>query len=73
VPEKASIKPGEEIPTTRCDRPDIPEFVINIPVSAVFYNPPSASLPAGLNIDPAANFTVDLFDVQQKVLDNQRS
>ena len=73
MPEKAPINPSKEIPTTGCDRPDIPEFVINIPVSAVFYNPPSASLPAGLNIDPAANFTIDLFDVQQKVLNKQRN
>lgn len=62
-------------------RPGLPEFKISIPVNAVFYNPTSdppparytPTIPDGLNVDPNAQFTIDLYDIQQDILALQRN
>ncbi|RGB24191.1 hypothetical protein C1646_676552 [Rhizophagus diaphanus] len=61
---------------TGCNAPNIPAFQINIPVNQVFCDPPT--IPAAAGYVPAVpsavtliNFTIDLYVVQQLVLDHQ--
>jgi hypothetical protein len=55
-----------------------PAFQVNIPIDDVFYDPPIPGVytplatfprPAFLN----GNFTIDLYEVQQTVLDSQKN
>ncbi|CAB4490727.1 uncharacterized protein OCT59_021700 [Rhizophagus irregularis] len=61
---------------TGCNAPNIPAFQINIPVNQVFWDP--LTIPAAAGHVPAVptaialiNFTIDLYVVQQLVLDHQ--
>ncbi|CAG8644521.1 6932_t:CDS:2, partial [Paraglomus occultum] len=59
-----------------CNAPNNPHYIVNIPVSDVFYDPPVPAIayvpltppPAALM---AANITIDLYEVQQNVLISQ--
>lgn len=82
IPFGARIPQNGPIPTTGCIGPGLPAFVINIPVNEVFFNPatipPPAgyfpiAMPTGVNINPGATFTVDLYEIQQEVLMSQRN
>ncbi|RHZ65019.1 hypothetical protein Glove_319g151 [Diversispora epigaea] len=64
---------------TTCIAPNLPNYQITIPVREVFWNPPIVGgvpntaryapvVPAGVAIP---NFIIDLFDIQQEVLENQ--
>ncbi|GET04119.1 hypothetical protein GLOIN_2v1789506 [Rhizophagus clarus] len=61
---------------TGCNTPNIPAFQITIPVNEVFWDP--LTFPAAAGYVPVApptvtlgNFTIDLFEIQQIVLDHQ--
>ncbi|CAG8716163.1 23119_t:CDS:2 [Gigaspora rosea] len=80
-PENAIILPGLPIPATGCTGPGLPNFTISIPVIEVFYNPPNpvpadyaSVIPAALTptIDPGATLDIDLYLIQQMVLDSQK-
>jgi hypothetical protein len=82
IPKGTCICQNVPIPTTGCTGPGLLEFVVNIPVSEVFFNPPTnppsagyfpIAMPAGVNINPAATFTIDLYNIQQEVLMSQKN
>lgn len=80
IQKGARIRQGARIPLTGCIGPGIPGFVINIPVREVFFNPPIppppgylSIVPGGANINNAATFNIDLYNIQQEVLNSQRN
>ncbi|CAG8734992.1 9434_t:CDS:2 [Cetraspora pellucida] len=64
---------------TGCTGPNIPAYQVNIPVSDVFWNPPIvAGIPNVIGytvvvppVVTANNFIIDLYDIQQNVLETQ--
>ncbi|RIB00378.1 hypothetical protein C2G38_2150895 [Gigaspora rosea] len=62
---------------TACNAPGIPAYQVNIPINDVFYDPPIPTIgytPLGAPPPPAiinGNFTIDLYVVQQEVLNSQ--
>ncbi|PKK80121.1 hypothetical protein RhiirC2_725134 [Rhizophagus irregularis] len=79
IPRGGRIQRNRPIPTTGCIGPGLPAFVVNIPVNEIFFNPPTIPPPAGyipiapIGINPGANFTIDLYYIQQEVLMSQRN
>ncbi|RHZ47099.1 hypothetical protein Glove_593g20 [Diversispora epigaea] len=63
--------------TTACAGPGLPNYQINIPVHNVFWNPPIVGVPNTARyvtaIPASPNFTIDLFQIQQVVLQNQNN
>jgi len=75
MPKGSHISPNRPVPSTGCIRAGLVAFTVQIPVVQVFYDPPNPVpagytpvFPPGVNIPPDANFTIDLYDVQQRVL-----
>ncbi|RHZ63498.1 hypothetical protein Glove_329g46 [Diversispora epigaea] len=80
VPKEARIFSNCPIPSTGCIAPGLGAFTVNIPVIQVFYNPPipvparyTPAYPNGVNIPRDANFTIDLYLIQQEVLRVQKN
>ncbi|RIB10177.1 hypothetical protein C2G38_2043702 [Gigaspora rosea] len=71
-----TVQKGSNVPTG-CNSPGNPAYQINIPISDVFYDPPIpnigyvplVSFPRPAILD--GNFTIDLYEIQQRVLDSQ--
>jgi len=75
MPKGSRISPNRPVPSTRCIRAGLAAFTVQIPVVQVFYDPlnpvPAGYMPVfplGVNIPLNANFTIDLYEVQQRVL-----
>ncbi|CAB4386305.1 hypothetical protein RclHR1_18390004 [Rhizophagus clarus] len=70
--------PTDNAHLSGCNAPNIPAFQIIIPVNAVFWDPPTIPAAAGyVPIVPPTvtlgNFTIDLFQIQQVVLNQQEN
>ncbi|KAF0551478.1 hypothetical protein F8M41_023418 [Gigaspora margarita] len=71
-----TVQKGNNNPTG-CNAPSIPAYQINIPISDVFYDPPIPTIgytPSGAPPPPAiinGSFTIDLYEIQQEVLNSQ--
>ncbi|CAG8641645.1 4361_t:CDS:1, partial [Paraglomus occultum] len=70
-------KDGSPIGPNGCNGPNDPNYLITIPVADVFFDPPVPKIayvplapppPAVMN----TNFTIDLYEVQQIVLESQQ-
>ena len=49
-------------------------YTVKISIEEVFYNPPNLTeIPDELNIDSDATFSIDLYIIQQRVLQLQRN
>ncbi|CAG8610001.1 5549_t:CDS:2, partial [Racocetra persica] len=62
---------------TACNAPGLPAFQVNIPVSEVFWDPPIPTVagytPAVPFLITAVDFSIDLYQIQQLVLNNQNN
>ncbi|CAG8725240.1 4327_t:CDS:2, partial [Cetraspora pellucida] len=62
---------------TACNALGLPAFQVNIPVSEVFWDPPIPTVagyaPAVPPLITAVNFSIDLYQIQQLVLNNQKN
>ncbi|CAG8483297.1 10466_t:CDS:2 [Scutellospora calospora] len=69
-----TVQKGNNL-STGCNAPGIPAYQINIPIGDVFYDPPIPAIGyVPLVVRPAiigGNFTIDLYEVQQRVLKKQ--
>ncbi|RIB08157.1 hypothetical protein C2G38_2147216 [Gigaspora rosea] len=71
-----TVQKGSSVPTG-CNAPGNPAYQINIPISDIFYDPPIpaigyvplVSYPRPAILD--GNFTIDLYEIQQIVLESQ--
>ncbi|CAB4489850.1 uncharacterized protein OCT59_011853 [Rhizophagus irregularis] len=71
-------RPTDNAYLSGCNAPNIPAFQITIPVNAVFWDPPTIPAAAGYFpvVPPTVtlcNFTIDLFEIQQEVLNQQEN